>query len=278
MPRVSLTLSIAFVLSLLTSSATNAQQAGSQEGNAQEGTSDLEASSRQLYEVRSYLLGEQGDAQLIDDYLSEAFIPAMKRQGIGPIGAFTNAQTDQSGSQRIVVVIPYENAQQIVTSKQALQSDQQYQQAAKPYLDRGPSEAPYGRIQSELLVAIDSMPKLTLPSGVLQNDDRVYELRLYESANERLGNLKVDMFNSGEVPIFLDSGIQPIFIGQGVIGAQLPSLTYLTVYPNDQARVKAWDAFRQHPDWQVLKEVPKYQGTVSGIDQFVLTPKPYSQM
>ena len=273
MPRTSLTLSIAFVLSLLTSSAIYAQESADlQEAESQE------PKSRQLYEVRSYLLGEQGDAQLIDDYLNQAFIPAMKRQGIGPVGAFTNAPTDQSGSQRIVVVIPYDNAKQVVTSKQALQSDQQYQQAAKPYLDRGPNDAPYGRIQSELLVAINSMPELTLPSGLLQNDDRVYELRLYESANERLGNLKVDMFNSGEVPIFLDSGIQPIFIGQGIIGAQLPSLTYLTVYPNDQARVKAWDTFRQHPDWQVLKEVPKYQGTVSGIDQFVLTPKPYSQM
>ena len=268
MIRVSLALSTIFVLSVLIGSATSAQ----------ENTGVQEDGSRQLYEVRSYLLGEQSDAELIDDYLRQALIPAMKRQGIGPIGAFTNAQTDPSGSQRIVVVIPYENASEIVTSKQALQSDTQYQQAAKPYLDRGPKEAPYARIQSKLLVAIDSMPKLTVPSGLLKNEDRVYELRVYESANERIGDLKVDMFNSGEVPIFLDSGIQPIFIGQGIIGEQLPSLTYLTAYPNDQARVKAWDAFRQHPDWQVLKEVPKYQGTVSGIDQYVLTPKPYSQM
>ena len=40
-------------------------------------------------------------------------------------------------------------------------------------------------------------------SGVTTNKNRVYELRTYESAHEKLGQLKVDMFNNGEVPIFL---------------------------------------------------------------------------
>ena len=86
------------------------------------------------------------------------------------------------------------------------------------------------------------------------------------------------IFHSGEVPIFLDSGIQPIFIGQGVVGPFTPSLSYLTVYPNEEARLKAWKAFRAHPDWHVLKAVPKYAGTVSKIHKYVLVPKPYSQM
>ena len=125
---------------------------------------------------------------------------------------------------------------------------------------------------------MDCMKQLKVPDGSLDNQDRVYELRVYESPNERLGNLKVDMFNSGEVPIFLDCGIQPIFIGQAVVGPQTPNLTYLTMYPGEQARGDAWKAFRVHPDWNVLKEVAKYQGTVSRIDKFVLVPKSYSQM
>jgi hypothetical protein len=86
------------------------------------------------------------------------------------------------------------------------------------------------------------------------------------------------MFNNGEVPIFLDCGIQPIFIGQSLLGPQTPNLTYLTLYPDEDARLKAWQAFRKHPDWQVLKEVAKYKGTVSHIDKYVLVPKPYSRM
>jgi hypothetical protein len=121
-------------------------------------------------------------------------------------------------------------------------------------------------------------PKAKVDKASLANDKRVYELRLYESANERLGNLKVDMFNNGEVPIFLECGIQPIFIGQGIVGPHTPSLTYLTVYPDDAARQKSWDAFRSNPNWAVLKEVEKYKGTVGKIYKYVSQPKSFSQM
>ncbi|TWT76761.1 hypothetical protein CA13_72600 [Planctomycetes bacterium CA13] len=232
----------------------------------------------QIYEVRSYLLGEKGDATAIDSYLRDALIPALDRQGIGPIGVFENANNDENNSKRIVVVIPYTDANQVVSVGSALLSDSQYAADAKLYLDREPSNPPYDRINSELLSAMDCMPLLAVPGGTLDNADRVYELRLYESPNERMGNLKVDMFNSGEVPIFLDSGIQPIFIGQCVVGPQTPSLTYLTLYPSEDARLKAWDTFRSHPDWKVLSKVAKYRGTVSHIDKFILVPKAYSQL
>ena len=241
-------------------------------------TARADDTNLQYYEVRSYILGENGDADAIDQYLRQALVPALKRQDVGPIGVFGNAPSDESGSARIVVVIPYANSAHIREISQLVEADGQYQAAAKKYLDRNMQQPAYQRISSELLVAMKCMPALNVSKDLLDNADRVYELRLYESANERLGNLKVDMFNNGEVPIFLDCGIQPVFIGQCVIGPQTPSLTYLTVYQNDAARSKAWVAFRKHPDWHVLKEVEKYKGTVSHIDKFILSAKPYSQM
>jgi len=236
------------------------------------------AEGHQYYEIRSYILGEKGDAAAIDQYLKTALIPALVRQGVGPVGVFENSAADQTGSARVIVVIPYQSSEHIVAVKQKLQKDQQYREAAGEYLARGPRQAPYQRIESELLISMDCMPILKVNKDSLNNSDRVYELRIYESANERLGDLKVDMFNDGEVPIFLDCGIQPIFIGQAVVGPFTPSLTYLTVYPNEEARNQAWLDFRVHPDWQVLKEVPKYKGTVSKIYKYVLSPKPYSGM
>lgn len=233
--------------------------------------------SRQIYEVRTYLLGEQGDAAAVDGYLRDALLPLLSRVGVGPVGVFGNAPADES-EPRIVVVIPYDSSAQMAAAVAAVDSDTEYAKAAKGYLDRGPENPPYERIRSELLVAMDCMKRAAVPEGTLENDDRVYELRVYESANERLGDRKVDMFNSGEVPIFLDCGIRPIFLGQCVVGPQMPSLTYLTVYPDEASRGEAWQAFRSHPDWAVLSKDPKYAGTVSRIDKFVLTAKPYSQM
>ncbi len=234
--------------------------------------------SRQYYEVRSYVLGENGDPEAIDQYLQAALLPALQRHGIGPVGVFTNSPNDETGSPRIIVVIPYASADQIASVKAKVGGDAQYQSDAKAYLDRAADRPPYQRIESELLVAMDCFPQVQVQKESLNNSDRVYEFRIYESPTERLGELKVDMFNSGEVPIFLASGIEPIFIGQAVVGPYTPSLSYLTVYRDEPARLEAWKAFREHPDWLVLKDVPKYQGTVSKIHKYVLSPKPYSQM
>ncbi len=233
---------------------------------------------RQLYEVRTYLLSDKSDEAAIDRYLAEALIPALGRQGIGPVGALTPAPADETGVRQIVVVIPYNSASQMLESAGKLASDTEYQTAAKDYLEREPKNPPFARIRSELLVAMDCWKEAKVPAGSLENQERVYELRLYESPTERIGNVKVDMFNSGEVPIFLDCKIQPIFIGQAVIGPLTPSLTYLTMYENEAARNEAWVAFRKHPDWKVLSAQPKYQGTVNRIDKYVLKAKPYSQM
>ena len=234
--------------------------------------------SQQYYDVRSYILGDKSDIDVIDQYLEKALLPALGRIGVGPVGVFTNSESDESGSERVIVVIPHSSADEIASTKAKIVEDPQYQVAAKSYLERTNQNPAYQRIESELLVAMDCMPQLKVAPESLNNAERVYEFRVYESANERLGDLKVDMFNSGEVPIFLDSGIQPIFIGQAVSGPFTPNLSYLTMYPNESARLEAWKAFRVHPDWQILKEVPKYKGTVSKIHKFILTPKSYSQM
>ncbi|WP_322975085.1 NIPSNAP family protein [Aporhodopirellula aestuarii] len=245
--------------------------------HAQTSDSDTAAGS-QFYEVRSYVLGEKGDEKTVDHYLENALLPALNRQGIQTVGAFAPSPNDTTGVNAIFVVIPYDSLDQIATVRDSLASDSDYQTAAKPYLDRAPNNPPYERIRSELLSSMACWPELKVADGSLSNADRVYELRLYESPNERVGDLKVEMFNNGEVPIFLDCGITPIFIGQCLLGPQMPNLTYLTLYPSEEARQESWKAFRVHPDWKVLSKNTRYAGTVNRIDKFVLSPKPYSQM
>lgn len=236
------------------------------------------ASRSQCYEIRSYLIeGPEGEAAL-DRYLAEAFLPALDRQGIGPVGVLATAPQDENADRRVVVVIPLDDAGQLAEIQKALASDEAYQAAAEDFLSRGSDQSGYRRLVSELAVAMDCMKTLAVPPGTLENKERIYELRTYESATEGLLDRKVEMFNSGEVPIFLDSGIEPIFIAQTLVGPQMPSLTYLSVYPSDAERLKAWDAFRAHPDWKTLSAEKKYAGTVSRIDKYVLVAKAYSQL
>ncbi|MEM6362961.1 MAG: NIPSNAP family protein [Planctomycetota bacterium] len=237
-----------------------------------------DSAAAEVVEIRQYILGDNGDASALDDFLGGALIPALERLGVGPVGALYPHPSDENNSKSVFVLIPYADANQVDATRMALQQDNQFLTDGKAYLSRGAQDTPIERIRSELVVGMDCWPKTIVPNASLQNEDRVLELRLYESPNERLGDVKVDMFNNGEVPIFLDCGITPVFIGQALIGPLTPSLTYLTTYPSEADRVEAWKAFRKHPDWQTLKVVPKYSGTVNRIDKFVLSPKPYSQM
>ena len=119
---------------------------------------------------------------------------------------------------------------------------------------------------------------MVVPQQKKKNRPRLFELRVYESPTERRGQLKVEMFNAGEVPIFLDSGIMPVFMGQALIGDKMPNLTYMTVYDDESQRDAAWEKFRGHPDWQKLKQIKKYQNSVSTIHKSDWRPKPYSQL
>ena len=39
-----------------------------------------------------------------------------------------------------------------------------------------------------------------------------------------------------------------------------------------------WAAFREHPEWQRIKVIPKYKGTVSNITKTYLSATGYSQI
>lgn len=231
---------------------------------------------KQIYEIRQYVIGEDSDGSAVDQYLSEAFLPALNRAGAGPVGLYGPAE--QAESQDRFVVITYEQIDQVPAIQAKLDADAELSQAAEAFEAGGSKNPPYKRIISELLLAMDAMPEAKSAESIGVQEDRVYELRIYESATERLGDRKVEMFNEGEVPIFLDSGIIPVFLGQGIVGPYTPSLTYLTAYPNEQARQKAWKAFVDHPKWKVLSGKERYQGTVSKIYKYVLRPLPGSQL
>ncbi len=229
---------------------------------------------KQFYELRQYQLKSEGQAAELDAYLTKALIPALRRHGSGPVGVFREIKASENPVR--FVLIPYGSADKVAMAVPALSKDKTYQEAAAGYLKK--KDAAFTRIRSELLHAFDCMPQLKVPSQTEGNKDRVFELRIYESATEQLGNLKVEMFNAGEVPIFLDCGIMPVFLGQAVVGDLLPSLTYMTVYDSMEAKAEAWSKFPKHPEWNKLKVVPKYKGTVSKIHKWELVPVDGSQL
>ncbi|MFM8174080.1 MAG: NIPSNAP family protein [Pirellulaceae bacterium] len=238
-----------------------------------------QSASNQHYEWVHYQQVDKAQLAQFDQYLEKALLPALNRQGISPVGVFEEVPADAAqATTAIHLLLPLEQSQQVFQVVPKLAGDSQFLETAAAYLNADPKKPFYGRMRTEVLVAFDCMPKLKVPSQKAERRDRLFELRTYESSNEKMGMLKVEMFNNGEVPIFLDCGIQPVFFGQALLGDRLPNLTYMTVYDNSAARDAAWIKFREHPEWKKLSGVEKYQGTVSKIHKTDLIPRPYSQL
>jgi hypothetical protein len=105
-------------------------------------------------------------------------------------------------------------------------------------------------------------------------------LRIYESHNERAGLKKIEMFNKGELDIFKRDGLTPVFFGEAIAGSLMPNLTYMLVFPDDEARQGAWKKFIADPEWVKLKSIPEYadKEIVSRITNLILTPASYSEI
>lgn len=229
------------------------------------------------FEILEYQGVPVDSMNALDTYLEKALLPALHRQGIQNVGVF-RSKAETEGAVSFFVLLPLQRPQSLAELLASLQRDTEFHQAGQEYFLTDPKKPIYQRMRSELLVGFDCMPNIAVPKQKKENKDRLFELRTYESATERMGARKVEMFNSGEVPIFLDCGIQPVFFGQAIIGDKLPNLTYMTVYDNEEQMNECWKKFRDHPEWKKLSQQEKYQGTVSKIHKTLLLPRPYSQL
>ena len=233
---------------------------------------------RQFTELRTYHLADADDLAALDAYMENALLPALKRQGIGPVGVFAKDAENEDKSPNLYVVIPFDSLEQFAAMQEKLDADKAYQTAAGGYFAATAEDPRFLRIDSELLHDFEVWPRVVVPAQQKAGKDRLFELRSYESHSEKNGTLKVEMFNSGELPIFKATGLEPVFMGRVMAGPHAPNLTYMLVFDDRAAATANWQKFRDHPDWKKLSGVEKYKGTVSKIHQTWLRPRPYSQL
>jgi hypothetical protein len=239
---------------------------------------NLEAQIQQLYQLKIYSFDTQEQEDLTDDYLENAFIPALNRQMIDVVGVFKNRKdTEADTLRKTYVLIPFISLFQFQTLDQQLQLDKVYLKAGEDYLDAPYDSPPYQRIESILLKAFDDMPMLSASPIDTPREDRIYELRSYESATEKIYKNKMDMFNAGgEIELFKELGFHPVFFGEVIAGPKMPNLMYLTTHKNQEERTLNWKNFVDSPGWKAMSSLDKYQNNVSHIDIEFLYPTHYS--
>jgi hypothetical protein len=167
---------------------------------------------KETYELRVYKLKSTDQVNETDNYLKDAFLPAMHRLGIKQIGVFKPVSNDTSEIKQIIVLIPYISVDVWRKTKLNIEIDPVYTAAAKGFIDADTNHYPFVRMESTLMEAFPDQPKL-IPTNLKSHPEAIYELRNYESPTEELHRVKVDMFNAGgEIALFKRLDFQAVFM------------------------------------------------------------------
>ncbi|WP_142685916.1 NIPSNAP family protein [Chitinophaga polysaccharea] len=238
----------------------------------------LTAKERQFYQIKIYHLKTKEQEALVDNYLEKAFLPALHQAGIKQAGVFKPVTPD-TADLRIYVLIPFQSLEQFVNLDKTLASSKAFSTNGKDYTDAAWNNIPYTRIESILLQAFPGMPVLEAPSLTAPKQERVYELRSYESPSEKYHINKVKMFNTGdEIGIFRNLHFNAVFYATVISGSRMPNLMYMTTFNNKEDRDEHWKAFSADPKWKALSAMEEYSHNVSKSDILFLRPTDYSDL
>lgn len=236
---------------------------------------EADADNRQYLEWIRYALPGRRDKR-VEKYYEDAAIPALNRLGINDVGVFQVMYGPNDPS--LYVLIPHDSVDSVLTGQQRLMEDEIYKEAAYEYLESSISDPAFARIERGLMRAFAGMPRVEPPKRML-GDKRLFELRIYESHNPVKAQKKIDMFNDGgEIQVFRDTGLTPVFFGETIFGRLMPNLTYMLVFEDMEARDRRWEEFRTSEGWAAIKDLEKYRDTVSNITDIILRPAGCSQI
>lgn len=232
---------------------------------------------KNFYELKVYEYKTLQQEAVIDQFLSDAFIPYMHRKGIKNIGAFTGRANDTSAVKKLYVLTPYKAMDEIPKINTALFNDQEVAAKGAAYLDATFENPPYSRIVTYIIEGFRFSPTLTLPKLSSSVEDKVYELRSYEGPTEKRYRKKVEMFNEGgEIDLFARLNFNAIFYGEVISGPTMPNLMYMTSFENKDDRDAHWKSFSNDPVWKDISTRPEYQKIVSKNVTLFLKAKSYS--
>ena len=240
---------------------------------------DSKPAEKDIYQIKVYRMKTNDQVTQVDNFLKNAYLPALRRLGVSRIGVFKNAGIDTAAEKSIYVWIPMRSLEQLNRIEDGLTKDITYNNDGAAYL-AVPFNAPaYTRIETIVLRAFNNMRHFQPPSLKGDPAERIYELRSYEATTEKLYKQKVRMFNEGgEIALFNRLGFNAVFYAEVLAGGHMPNLMYMTSFDNRASRDEHWKTFGADPEWKRLSALPEYQHTVSKADIILLHPAAYSEL
>ena len=231
---------------------------------------------KEFIEVRKYTVKDTDKQAQFIEVLDKALIPALNRQGLKSIGVFVPLDSETKYALNVFVVIPHKTMETFVNATAKLLADNDYRKDAAAIFETTSKNPVYTDCDTFLLNTFSTIPVLETPQ---LGADRVFELRLYRSFNIERNAAKIRMFDrGGELPLFREVGLNPIFFGDILTGSRMPALMYMIGCPSLEKHAEVWKNFIAHPKWKAIKDLSEYADTATEIERVVLKPSSDSQI
>lgn len=232
---------------------------------------------REMYQLTVYQYATAVQETVLTNYFKDALLPALHKLGYKNIGVFKSLANDTSVVKTMYVYMPVKSLDDQYAIAEKLNKDAEYKRAGAGYINAPYTAPPYTRMEVIFLKAFPLAPQMQLPVLTAPKNERVYELRSYEGATEKIFANKVQMFNQGnEIDIFKRINANAVFYSEVIAGSHMPNLMYMTCYNNKADRDAHWKAFSSDPAWKTLSALPEYQHNVSHIDIMFIQPLEFS--
>ena len=230
--------------------------------------------SNQIFELRCYQMRNSKTDQYgrLTGFMESEHLPMTKRTGVTAQGYFRVTLGEYTP--RVYALSVFDSLADMGEKHAARAADKKWTKAADDFGSQGYPQ--YDRVESWLLRAFDGMKKIEVPGKA--DKPRVFDLRVYEQETFRDTREKTRMFNEEEIQIFRDVGINPLIFAETIVGSRMPNITYMTFYPDMDARTEAWKAFGASEGWNRIKVIPKWTNAevVSTVSNTHLAGLPFS--
>ena len=229
--------------------------------------SEAQVNDGQIQEWRIYSFQMGGSAARLDRLMTDILLPLYKDMGI-EVGCFR--ENNQNSPVVYYYLFVYPSFDAYLKANDILLQNSAFVEAMTQ--DAAANRSMFFRYDSYLCRPFERWKKVTPVAG-----KTIFEWRKYDSANIEAGARKVQMFNKGEIEIFLECGVNPFSFGQIMAGKDMPGLIYVTHFDDMADRDASWNKFSNHPEWQRMRADPEWANATLPNNRVVfLTPLPYS--
>lgn len=229
-----------------------------------------------IFQIKLYHLKDNNQLNMTDDFLKDAYLPALHRYGIKNIGVFKPISNDTAVDKLVYVLVPFTSLDQWKKIIDRLGGDAAFKSSAENFLHADAKNPPFQRVESILLESFSGQPFLKIPRQ--KDPERVFELRSYESPTWHLADKKRAMFNKDEMGIFTRLDFNPVFYAEVISGSHMPNLMYMPVFKSVEDRDAQWKVFGNDAKWKEISADPFNENnvSVSHIDSILMHSTEYS--